>query len=279
MHDPDRDASLRAAVLASPEDDLPRLVYADFLDETAGVVVCRWCEGVGFLKCATCHVKPTKTGKLRGHRRDCLGLRKEARVCPNCHHGWASDGRAERAEFIRCQVRASAHDSSYYLSFATHHYHAKSALPDVVRAAELLHFAWGEELRGLGAKDPTLFNSWEFCRGFPWRVVAPLRDLWGPEARLSFWRSLYPIERAKPFGIDPCKLSDGWMFCRNFGETVRPWDGYGLPPSLFDRLTGHYRLSNTPDAGHYPVRESKVYHHKADALNALEEALSHGLLP
>jgi uncharacterized protein (TIGR02996 family) len=53
------ESALLAAVLAAPADDLPRLVYADWLEEHAGTVKCRACiDGdsivTAFKKCAVC---------------------------------------------------------------------------------------------------------------------------------------------------------------------------------------------------------------------------------
>ncbi len=94
------------------ESDLPRLVYADKLDETAGVVPCDncldggvgcpACEGAGYYydppysmqrhKCSECDegLLPDKCGTCRGS-------------------GSVSDGRAKRAELIRvqCQIEAA----------------------------------------------------------------------------------------------------------------------------------------------------------------------------
>lgn len=82
---PEHDAFLRA-IIANPGDDLPRLVYADWLDENARVVevVCKECGGVGW--------EAGHEGIERCN--ECLG---EVRS--------VSDGRAERAEFIRVQIR------------------------------------------------------------------------------------------------------------------------------------------------------------------------------
>ena len=80
--------ALLAAVLAAPDDDLPRLVYADYLEENAGEMKCRTCDGKG---CPLCG------GDGRERHWECG-------ECPSC--GWTgtvSNGNAERAEFIRVQ--------------------------------------------------------------------------------------------------------------------------------------------------------------------------------
>lgn len=93
----DGDAIL-AAVLANPEDDLPRLVYADWLDENAGgPVPCRACGGSGW------RVARTRVAEMD---RDEYNL-SESR-CGACGGtGAVSDGFAERAEFIRVQVEVA----------------------------------------------------------------------------------------------------------------------------------------------------------------------------
>lgn len=76
--------SLLAAILTDPADDLPRLVYADWLEENAGMRPCRSCGGSG------------TTGGNGGE----VGNP----ACPGCDgYGGLSDGRRERAEFIRVQ--------------------------------------------------------------------------------------------------------------------------------------------------------------------------------
>jgi uncharacterized protein (TIGR02996 family) len=83
-----------ADILEHPDDDTPRLVYADWLDENAGAVACGSCAGSGnpvphtgpVYRCLTCD----GTGRL-------------------------TDGRAARAEFIRVQCALARYDA---MSFA-----------------------------------------------------------------------------------------------------------------------------------------------------------------
>ena len=68
-----------ADVLAHPGDDAPRLIYADWLDEHAGMIPCPECRG------------PVRKNPPGG-------------VCPICFsRATVPDGRAARAEFIRVQ--------------------------------------------------------------------------------------------------------------------------------------------------------------------------------
>jgi uncharacterized protein (TIGR02996 family) len=86
----DQDAApFVAAIADAPGDDLPRLIYADWLDEHAGAVACRGCDGTG----------------QTGHG----GVRFGAKDCPACRGtGRVSDGRAEHARLIRAQCRLAA---------------------------------------------------------------------------------------------------------------------------------------------------------------------------
>jgi hypothetical protein len=90
MTDEDR---FLAAILAAPDDDTPRLVYADWLDDNAGVVV--RCDGSGT------HRHEGRVGQvIHGVQHDTDPRR------PHHHHDekcLVSDGRKERAEFIRVQ--------------------------------------------------------------------------------------------------------------------------------------------------------------------------------
>ena len=73
------------AIIANPADDTPRLAYADWLEENAGTV-----------KCDRCVITVAEKIRVWGER---------AKPCPNCLDSeFISDGRKERAEFIRVQV-------------------------------------------------------------------------------------------------------------------------------------------------------------------------------
>lgn len=82
--------ALLRAVCESPKDDTPRLVLCDWLEERAVVRHCWRCEG-------------------RGGRYGDLGMDKANQtVCRYCHgRKEISDGRRERAEFIRVQCELS----------------------------------------------------------------------------------------------------------------------------------------------------------------------------
>ncbi len=77
-----------ADILDNPQDDFPRLVYADALEENAGTVPCDRCHGGG--------------GRMLKAKDK---IRHAPGECPTCGmSGRVPDVRAARAEFIRCQV-------------------------------------------------------------------------------------------------------------------------------------------------------------------------------
>lgn len=102
---------LLATILAYPDDDAPRLVYADWLEEYAGAMQCPSCEGDGYAGkphkgpighsdwlCVHCGRKST----MFGH-----GGKDGKPKCPKCAScngaGYVSNGNEARAEFIRVQ--------------------------------------------------------------------------------------------------------------------------------------------------------------------------------
>lgn len=84
-------AGFRKAIRDRPDDDLPRLVLADWLEERGGAEAeCGRCMGSGVI--------PRET------RRDLVHtIAKMIADCPHCTDGRVSDGAAARAEFIRVQ--------------------------------------------------------------------------------------------------------------------------------------------------------------------------------
>lgn len=110
------EAAFLAGIIASPHDDLPRVVYADWLDENAGEVESPcWCAEY------TDDPENPWRGQPGHHpERDPASGRHEGgwTNCKTCNGGGRdavkpgvvveSDGRAERAEFIRAQVQTAA---------------------------------------------------------------------------------------------------------------------------------------------------------------------------
>jgi uncharacterized protein (TIGR02996 family) len=94
-------AMLRA-ICAEPDEDTPRLAYADWLDENAGMVECRECRGEGRIIVEMRAKRgpfPEPEKQYIFEMPDNVGM-----DCPTCSGtGRVSNGYAERAEFIRVQ--------------------------------------------------------------------------------------------------------------------------------------------------------------------------------
>lgn len=90
------ESAMISAILAAPDDDSPRLIFADWLDEHGGDVVCPRCDGGG------------KVGVSFLYRKG-DPLKVEAKVphgCTDCSGtGYVSNGNAERAEYIRVSIK------------------------------------------------------------------------------------------------------------------------------------------------------------------------------
>lgn len=80
--------ALLKAIIDDPDDDLPRLAYADWLEEHARTWPCNFCGGSGL---ATLH-----------------GPDRHDVECGECHKGTAHDGKRARATFIREQMGSPA---------------------------------------------------------------------------------------------------------------------------------------------------------------------------
>lgn len=93
------DSAFIKAICDSPGDDLPRLVYADYLEENAGTVACGAC-------------RPIHGKKYTCVYRDCGPYDSGWERCSGCRgSGVVSDGRRERAEFIRVQCELERLDA------------------------------------------------------------------------------------------------------------------------------------------------------------------------
>lgn len=92
------EAALLAAIAApaTAAEDTPRLVYADWLDENAGVAKCPKCHGT--------------TENDIGHSRGPI-------PCAFCAGGFVPDGRRARAEFIRVQVELEGMPTECHKTF------------------------------------------------------------------------------------------------------------------------------------------------------------------
>lgn len=152
-----------AAIKEAPADDLPRLAYADWLDEQPQTA-CRYCSGLG-----------TKGGI--GRTGDAADV-----PCSICEGSGVRPYSQARAEFVRLQVEIAGFDESYYLSYANRWYCLRSAVPRIARSAELLHDAWSDSLAGRFPYT-TSFTDWEFRRGFLHRAFGSFEELLGTYCR------------------------------------------------------------------------------------------------
>jgi uncharacterized protein (TIGR02996 family) len=90
----DTETALLAAIAAHPEEDTPRLMLADWLDENVGHSTCPACKGL----CGQMRKRYTKGAG---------GAAEYWENCPTCSgsgSGTVPDDRADRAELIRVQV-------------------------------------------------------------------------------------------------------------------------------------------------------------------------------
>ena len=108
----DREALL-AGILAHPEADLPRLVYADWLDEQSSTVPCPTCAGTGVAPSQ--YFTPISPGLDIRYRRSRYGRTTEQVItppfshklpqCPACKGSRCiPSGTQEHAKFIRDQI-------------------------------------------------------------------------------------------------------------------------------------------------------------------------------
>lgn len=90
------DCFLRS-VLLNPEDDTPRKVLADYLEETAGSIECEECAGRGV-------IRVSRGEPSQGSDEWSCHACKDSPYGP----GRVSDGKAERAEFIKTGIEIAA---------------------------------------------------------------------------------------------------------------------------------------------------------------------------
>lgn len=91
------DQALIAAVCDRPDDDTPRLVYADWCDDNDGMAECGWCRGTGEDR------KPGPFPTGTGITYEYVG---PLGPCPRCKGArGVPNGLAARAAFVRAQVK------------------------------------------------------------------------------------------------------------------------------------------------------------------------------
>ena len=174
---------LISAIEASPDDDTPRLVYADWLDEHERWMECHGCKGKGRR-----HLHAAGTRGTDGDCWECSGT------------GRLSTGLAERAEFIRLQCEMSRRglhsQTANTSSKPTHRCTVCGALwveyPESWSLCELTcrqccdNVAMGEQIARLTEEESAMIArdmELRFAHGRKW--VEPLAELLG--AMVSSW--------------------------------------------------------------------------------------------
>lgn len=190
----DDEAAFLRRIIEAPADDTPRLVYADWLEENAGRLPCPECAGAKRVRDYS--FKPYHLPDGFGAE----GVPYRVFDCPACQGlgRGASDGRAERAEFIRLQCQLA---NPYRDILPDKPDHARGPADVLVaywealrgREAELLDVAAVEDWAGIPAAwDVT---DWWFVRGFVGAVRLSTLAAWAAVAdRL---RAAAPVEEVR----------------------------------------------------------------------------------
>jgi uncharacterized protein (TIGR02996 family) len=193
--------AFRRAVAEVPGDDLRRLAFADWLDEHAGSVPCPQCMGTG-----SHGLNPYELAQRYGVGTATRIL--DAATCGVCAGtGAVPDGRRERAEFIRVQVKLAriyrdaaplargGHIGRIHTAEETEHY---LALRNRERELRERHAAgwfvfpglsacsvwddgsvrWFPEGDSRGVQQPVITGT--VSRGFVGHIACPLAALVGP---------------------------------------------------------------------------------------------------
>lgn len=219
------ESALLEAIIREPDDDTPRLVYADWLDEnSAEDRVCTTCRGDG---------NGYGGGKY-------AVLTKGA--CPTCRGvGRVSDGRRKRAEFIRSTgPGSSCHDNDGLLV----RYFAGTvvnALGDLAQHVEYDSIRYGFVDWIRIPLDKFMYAAGRIFSRHPIRSVF-LNDRQPNGQRVGYWMCValgeYPVE---PAFYDTDVYTGGMR-------------AYDVPPELFKYLAGNrVRLSYATIAGYQDV--------------------------
>lgn len=286
-----------------PDDDLPRLVFADWLDEHAGSVPCEKCNGAGSISDRERFAKPVVVGKRWwwsfSHGNDVTYDQANRRmVCNPCRGtGIVPDGRAAWAEFIRRQCEIDR------LLVTT----PKNQLPrEMTDRESWLMENHAKEWFGSGVEwsnvpewvnDPNSFGDgppvWGLVScGFPAELHAPAEWIWGGECphcsegevildrRSATWEKCpdcHGTGRTPAYGYDligkwPITLvvsgGEPWRYRDHFC-----WDDIGnVPDAVFDAMAELY-----PDTVMSPG-QPMTYRHlmfrtRQDALDALSRGI------
>jgi uncharacterized protein (TIGR02996 family) len=244
------------AICENPADDVGRLAYADWLDENAKDV-CWRCDGTGMVSVEFSRIEPTHTDIT-------------CAVCSGSGEGEKSDGRRERAEFIRVQCRIAAMQKEFDPQSplpADHSAHAEyKALRR--RERELFGVCW-KEFGWLFSRSAhpdfseimvyDLEHSGQRLhvrRGFVESVALAAAAFLGHAAELF---------RAQP--VTAVRLSDRepynnaancWLWTREGSGAFAPIFGAALRGELFDRLDFDIDIRNRKSWRTYRTRDAAL---------------------
>lgn len=171
------DHALMAAILTTPGDDLPRLVYADWLEEHAGASECAACLGSG-----SHALNPYELASRFGTYN--AGKIIDAARCGVCHgSGRVPNHFAARAEFIRVQCEHGLPISRDNFPFPKHRRDIEllMSMTDLIDATARLFGATAKDKRNsnYGCVGSAGGLSWTWQRGFLAEIKLPLAALVG----------------------------------------------------------------------------------------------------
>jgi uncharacterized protein (TIGR02996 family) len=254
------DALIRA-ILLHPDEDAPRLILADWLDEHNATVKCRFCGGLG--------------GELDGYG-------KNAWVpCGHCDRGEVSNGNSNRATFIRSQINKVGPEPGWAVR-----YFAGTLVPELGTLAQYVRFDDFDRGFLCNIELPTAVFLGEpciGCNGDGW-YEAPHTTNWTPCPScggidrpnyskgglgypLDFARKLFashPITRIRLSGMLPIEFDGKFHFMKLRHEPENPW----FVPGLIYNCIENPR-SQTPLAG----VQLKEFPSKKEARAALDRAV------
>lgn len=239
------------SLLSSPQEDMPRLVYADWLDENARDVPCDQCVD-GDVGCSACegagvyYDPPYSLNRLACPHCD-EGMLPDK--CQKCHGSdTVSDGRRERAEFIRVQCELAALTSCCPVCNPETGHRRDCQLGDRgvalrQRERELLgNDFWQYVAKGV---------SYACSRGFVSHVACPA-DMWLRVADALFWHpeQTAPCPRCQGRGGYACadtfnEVLDSPLHCCGTGRVPREMPDTAQPLTVV-HLTDDELMSRWP---------------------------------
>lgn len=216
------EAGLLAAIIDNPADDTARLAYTDWLEENAIAVTCDTCGGKGWKE------SRYRAGLEIGEEYDCVSHA----ACQKCHgKKVTSDGRAERAEFIRLQCELDIKKRECDLIDADKFYREREYGKIEKRIAELIAMhnpsdwftisvsdtkratvcRWRKDAKGFGLFLDKTEAKFFISRGFIHTVRGSLEDLRGKECRTCSGRGKVQLQERGANWSEKCGA------CRGFG--------------------------------------------------------------